>query len=189
MIDTKITNYADDTTPYAIEDNIEKLLETLERDKNKLLIWFKFDERKFNSDKCHLFIVNDEESSIKIGNDAITSKTNVKLLGVTIDYKLDFPEHVTKLYKKGNQQLHALARVVEYFDSEKLGIIMKTFIDSQFNYCPLTWMVHSWQLNTKINKLHEREPRIVYNNLNLTFQQLLDLDMSYCACTIEIYKN
>ena len=44
--DTKITNYADDTTPHAIDDSIKKLLETLERDTNKVIIWFKFNEMK-----------------------------------------------------------------------------------------------------------------------------------------------
>ena len=57
---------------------------------------------------------------------------------------------------------------------------MKTFIDSHFNYCPLTWMFRSRQLNTKINRLHERALRIVYKNPQLTFQQLLDLDKSHC---------
>ena len=33
-------------------------------------------------------------------NDVITSETSVKLLGVTIDYKLDFSNHVTKIYKR-----------------------------------------------------------------------------------------
>ena len=57
---------------------------------------------------------------------------------------------------------------------------MKTFIDSQFKYCPLTCMVQSRQLNTKINKLHDRALRIVYKHSQLTFQQLLDLDKSHC---------
>ena len=35
--DSKITNYADDNTPYAAEDSVEKLLETLERETNILL--------------------------------------------------------------------------------------------------------------------------------------------------------
>ena len=151
--DTKITNYADDTTAYAIEDSIEKLLETLERDTYKLLIWFQFNEMKSNSDKCHLLIVNDQECSIKVDNDVITSETEVKLLGVTVDYKYNFTEHMTKISKKANQKLHALARIAKYLDSEKLRIIMKPFIDSQFNYCPLVWMFHSRQLNTKRNKL------------------------------------
>ena len=41
---------------------------------------------------------------------------------------------------------------------------MKTFIESQFNYCPLTWMFHSRKLNNRINKLHERALKIVYKN-------------------------
>ena len=55
---------------------------------------------------------------------------------------------------------------------------MKTFIESQFNYCPLVWMFHSRILNDKINKLHERALRLVYKNDNLTFQQLLEKDNS-----------
>ena len=72
---------------------------------------------------------------------------------------------------------------------------MKTFIESQFNYCPLTWMFHSRQLNSKINKLHERALRIVYKNPNLNFQQLLDLDKTHCIhhrnlqkLAVEMYK-
>ena len=34
-------------------------------------------------------------------------------------------------------------------------LIMTTFIESQFNYCPLVWMFHSRTLNNKINQLHE----------------------------------
>ena len=56
---------------------------------------------------------------------------------------------------------------------------MRTFIESQFNYCPLLWMCHSRKLNHKINKLHERALRVVYKNRDLTFQQLLEKDNSF----------
>ena len=68
---------------------MEKLLETLEKETNILIEWFKVNEIKSNSDKCHLIIVNNQDNNIKIGNDIITSKTSVKLLGVTIDNKLN----------------------------------------------------------------------------------------------------
>ena len=55
---------------------------------------------------------------------------------------------------------------------------MKTFVQSQFNYCPLTWMFHNRTMNNKINRLHERALRIVYNDDNLTFTQLLQIDNS-----------
>ena len=131
---------------------------------------------KSNTDKCHLIIVNNQDYDIKNGNDVITSENSVKRLGVTIDNKLNFYEHVDNICKKANNKLQALARIAKYLSPDKLRIIMKTFIESKFNYCPLTWMFHSRQLNSNINKLHERALRIVHKNPNLTFQQLLDLD-------------
>ena len=55
---------------------------------------------------------------------------------------------------------------------------MKSFIESQFNYCPLVWMFHNRTLN-KINRLHERALRIVYKDesqRDLSFKGLLNKD-------------
>ena len=44
---------------------------------------------------------------------------------------------------------------------------MNLFFTSQFNefilHCPIIWMCNSKTVNNKINKLHERCLRIVYN--------------------------
>ena len=178
VINTKITNYADDNTPYAIEPSIEKLIETLENETGILLNWFEINKMKSNNDKSHLLIINNNDLTINIGNEEISASTSVKLLRVTIDNKLDFEQHVRKIYKKASAKLHALARIAKYMDHEKLRLVMKTFIESQFNYCPLTWMFHSRTLNNKINKLHERALRIVYKLPNLNFHELLVLDKS-----------
>ena len=72
---------------------------------------------------------------------------------------------------------------------------MNAFFNAQFSYCPLTWMFHSRKLNNKINKLHERCLRIVYNNNTSTYGELLETDNSVLvhfrnvqALTIELYK-
>ena len=176
---TKIANYADNNTTYSTENSVTNLLKTLENETSVLLEWFKLNEMKSNEDKCHLVVANhQEEVSVKLGNENIAGSTYVDLLGVKIDNNLNFNEHVSKLCKKGNQKLHALARISKYLSKDKLKIIMKTFIYSQFNYCPLTWMFHSRTLNNKINKLHERALRLAYNNDSSSFQELLDLDNS-----------
>ena len=41
---------------------------------------------------------------------------------------------------------------------------MNSFFNSQFNYCPLVWMFHSRSIKNRINRLHERVLRIVYND-------------------------
>ena len=132
------------TTPHMQLTRTQNLLNILERETNFLLDWFKLNEMKPNEDKCHLLIVNPKESSsIKLGNETITNCQSVDLLGIKVDENLNFTDHITKLCKKGNQKLHALARISKYLDKDKLRIIMKSFITSQFNYCPLVWMFHS----------------------------------------------
>ena len=49
---------------------------------------------------------------------------------------------------------------------------------SQFNYCPLIWMCHSWGLNNKINNIHKRALRIVYQDKKSNLQDLLQKDNS-----------
>ena len=62
--------------------------------------------------------------------------------------------------------------------SDKLRMVVKTFIESQFGYCPLIWMFHSRILNNRINRLHERALRLVYKNSTLSFEELLQKDNS-----------
>ena len=78
---------------------------------------------------------------------------------------------------------------------EKRKTLMKAFIESQFNYCPLIWMLHSRTLNNKINRIHERALRTVYSDYNSSFNELLDKDGSFTihqrnvqSLAIEIYK-
>ena len=177
---TWIANYADDNTPYAIEDDTVALLNTLERDGEALTNWFETNFFKPNEKKFHLLISNhDEDASIIINNEIIEGSKSVKLLGIKIDNELNFKEHVTNICNKVSQKLHALARIANFMSQEKLRIIMKAFIESQFQYCPLVWMFHNRTLNNRINRLHERALRLVYKDPSLTFEELLVKDKSF----------
>ena len=156
---------------------------------------------KSNSNKCHLIVSENANmthystSFIYLGSEFLECKDTVKFLGVKLASNLTLTEHVSTLLKRGNQKLHALIRISKYLNEHKLKLIMKTFIESQFNYCPLLWMFCSRTLNNKINKLHERALRVVYKSDNLTFQQLLEKDKSSTIhernlqkVAVEIYK-
>ena len=130
---------------------------------------------KPNADKSHLLILNNQiQALVKLGEETIASSPSIGRLGVKIDENLNFTEHITKLCKK----LHVLARISKFLSKDKLRILLTTFMISQFNYCPLAWMFHNRTLNNKINRLHERSLRLVYEGKTLSFQELLDLDNS-----------
>ena len=60
-----------------------------------------------------------------------------------------------------------------FLPAEKRRIIFKLFIESQFKYCPLIWMFCSRKSNNKINSSHERSLRIVNNDYESTYEELL----------------
>ena len=100
-----------------------------------------------------------------------------------------------QIFIKASLKLHASARVAHFMSQDKLRILMKAFIESQFGYCPLIWMFHSRRLNNKINKLHERALRLVYKNKTLSFVKLLIMNNSFTVhhrnlqkLAIEMYK-
>ena len=109
---------------------------------------------------------------------AIESSNGKKLLGVTIGSKLSFDDHITILCRKARQKHHTLSRVASFMSFDKKIIFLKTFITSQFNYFPLVWMCHSRGLNNRINNLHERTLRIVYQDKKSDFENLLKNDKS-----------
>ena len=71
-----------------------------------------------------------------------------------------------------------MARIAKYLSVSKRKILLKTFFESLFNYCPLIWMFCGRSLNNKINVLHERALRIAYNDYTSSFETLLDNDFS-----------
>ena len=174
--DCDIASYADDNTPYASSSNLDALINKLEESTNNLFQWFRNNHMKANADKCHLLVTGNYEVSANINEFEIESSKKEKLLGISIDTRLSFEHHITSLCKKSSQQFYALARIDHYVDFEKRRSLMKAFAISQFNYCPLIWMFHNRALNNRINKIHERALRLVYQNKNLSFSELLELD-------------
>ena len=167
--DCDIASNVDDNTPYASSSNLDALINKPEESTNNLFHWFRNNHIKANTDKCHLLFTGNHEVSVNFNEFEIESSKNKKLLGISIDTTLSFEHHVTSLCKKASQKLHALARIAHYMDFKKRRSLMKAFVISQFNYCPLIWMFHNRALNNRINKIHERTLRLVYENKNLIF--------------------
>ena len=192
-----VCNYADDTTPFVCDESLENVVAKLEHDSEVAISWFESNYMKLNIDKCHLLMAGNkyEQMWVQLGEKKIWEHKTVKLLGVIIDSQLKFDSHVLNICGKAGRKLSVLTRMIKYLSFDKKYILMKTSFESQFKYCPLTWMFHSRKLNNKINRLQERALRLVYNDFNSSFQQLLDKDNSFTihhqniqSLVIEMYK-
>ena len=180
QFESEVCNFADDTTLYACGKDLNTLLQIIEHDSLKAISWFENNYMKLNEEKCHFLISGNinEHLWVKVGDAVIWESQKEKLLGVTIDKKLTFNNHVSTLCNKTGKKVTALSRLVKFMPFTKRKLLMKTFIESQFSYCPIIWMFHSRKLNRKINHIHERALRLVYNDYSTTFENLLIKDGS-----------
>ena len=195
--ETDVCNYADDTTFYACDQNLNSLLVRLEHDALLAIEWFECNYMKLNKDKCHLLLSGSkyEHCWAKIGSEKIWESAQEKLLGVTIDKNLSFNLHISNICSKAGQKLTALSRLSRLMPFDKRKVLMKSFVQSQFAYSPLVWMFHDRKTSHKINRLHERALRVVYKDHTLSFAELLEKDESVTIHTrnlhslaIELYK-
>ena len=173
-----ILSYTDDNTPYVCSENVDVTLEKLEEVGKVLFEWFSNNFLKENADKCHLILSTEELFSINIDNEVIKNSNNKKLLGINLNNRIGFDTHVANICNRVSKKLHALARISQFMNIHKRRMTMKAFLASEFDYCPLVWMFHSRKLNSRINKLHERVLRMVYQDYVSSFTELLEKDKS-----------
>ena len=115
----------------------------------------------------------DHELSIEINGDVIKMSDTVELLGVIIDSKLRFNEHVKIICQKTNNKVKAFSRAVRYVEPQKASLLYNSFILTNFNYYPLIWIFCGKTTNDKVNSVHKRALRVLLNEYTSSFQELL----------------
>ena len=158
-----LTGYADDNIiPYILSSNKENVLNNLQGALQKVFHWFSTNHLVPNAGKCHLLTSSKTPVDIHVSNNVILIEEKVKLLGVSLEGRLNFHFHLNTLLKKASKKYHTLARVCNSMNKKKRRIIMNAFIASQFSYCPFLCMSHSSFMNNRINKIQEKSLRVVY---------------------------
>ena len=74
---------------------------------------------------------------LNINNIKIRESSNVVLLGLTIDNRLTFKDHINILTRRASFKLHALRRIRKYLTTDKAKLLYNAFINSQFNYASI----------------------------------------------------
>ena len=170
-------NYADDNTLSYADNDFDNLLCTLERESAVLIDWFRFNCMQANPDKFQAIAVGNKTFAKKpvfnIQSAKISCDEIVKLLGIDIDYQLNFNHHIKNICRKASQQLNVLKRIGCYLTKLNKLTIFHTFILSNFNFCPLAWHFCNKNNTTKLEKIQERALRFIYEDYVSSYDELL----------------
>ena len=172
---SEICNFADDSTIYECGKDLSNILENLKHDMKILLKWFRRNSLQANPGKFQFMILGGKNrNSVKliINSTEIEETKKLALLGITTDNLLTFNEHIDNLCRTANYKLHALRRIRKYLSLEKAKLLCNAFINSQLNYARLVWMFCRKKQYLKIQKIHLKALKVVYNS-NKNYNELL----------------
>ena len=155
-----VHNFAEDNSLSVFAKTFVKLKEILESQSECAIEWFTRNGMFVNRDKFKTFGIDKKRTNypnekIQISNEDIQIVPLVKLLGITIDNRLNFSEHISSICKSAANQLNALVRLKTFLGSNERKVLVNSFVLSNFNYCPLVWFVSSSTSLRKIENLHE----------------------------------
>ena len=121
-LESEICNFADDTTIYACDTDVEAVMIRLENDLQGLMQWFTNNGMSANPSKFQVMFLGLKGSKklcLNMNGQLIPSSEHVKLLGVNIDNSLKFETHVKEICKKVNQKLYAFERLRPFLGEQK----------------------------------------------------------------------
>ena len=198
-LNSEICNFVDDNTLYACDVSFQGVIEKLTNDIPKVIKWFKANEMVVNPNKFQVMFLGSENPksySLNVANYTLESSDTVKLLGVTLDNKLTFNEHLNDLCSKANQKVSALLRIRNSLDQRKASLLSNAYIMSCFNYCPLIWMFCSKTASNQIENTQVRALRAVHTDFATPRDELPEVYQETPLHTrnlrillIEVYKS
>ena len=135
--DSSVASCADDTTPHSCATDMPSVALELQASATKLFLWFKNNHLKVNPGKSHILLSSKKLEIVSVDGISIAASSHEKLPGVIIDSELKFENHISEICLKVSKKVNAVCRISSFMSLEKRRTLMKAFIESQFNYCPL----------------------------------------------------
>ena len=183
-------NYADDNTLACFSKTLPDLVRALEAEAGIALDWLKENYMIANPSKFHALLIKKDQTTtsgerISIQGKTIKSENSVKLLGIQLDYKLNFDPHISALCKKAATQLNVLKRLRAYIGFDARKVLVQSFVYSNFNYCPMVWHFCSAKSMHKIEKVQERALRFLHNDHASSYNDLL---LKSQRCTMHVHR-
>ena len=137
----RFVNYADDTNIHSFNKDVRAVQKNLNIDLENAASWFIQNGMKPNPDKYQAMALGKSENKLNFKLADINIKTAEKtcLLGVVLDNKLRFHDHISSICRKVSAQISALNRLKNILPLKTKGSLYRPFVPPFFNYCNQVW--------------------------------------------------
>ena len=183
--------FADDTNLFYSHKNLNTLTASLNSELSKVANCFKCNELSLNINKtCCMHFSNTNTHNVQLLTSPIlidglplTIQDSTKFLGVTIDSKLTWDNHIHNISNSISKAIGILYKLKHILNEKILFMLYNTLILPHINYCNIVW---GNCCKTKINSLFLLQKKAIricthsdyYSHTNPLFHQLKTLKIN-----------
>ena len=159
--------FADDTTFFCTDTNIERLIDKMNLAMKEVYLWCHKHKLTIHPGKSEAMIMMKRPfvgpfRPIMIGTNVINVVSEAVCLGVRIDNRLTWEPQIDSLCKAFSQKLSALKRM-KFLPRQVLEKIYFSTVISKVTYCTSVWGNCSTAQFEKLEIIHGRAARMIYN--------------------------
>ena len=162
--------FADDTCLSYSHKNLETLQTICNEELAIVDDWFRANKLTANSKKASKFLlskqirgsenINDPLFELKMGNVTLERVSTMKYLGVILDEKMTWNNHINYLCTKLSQKAGIFSKLRYYLDLDRLVNVYYALFNSHLQYAMLCWGATT---STNIDRLQIIQNRVIRN--------------------------
>ncbi len=149
---THITMFADDNLMICSDHNLLELYRNTQYNLNSIVNWYDKNALALNSNKCNYIIfssaykknnidaiIKTDKLSLYINNNIMDRVNNIKYLGLTVSYNLNWELHINNILKTVNIHLGILSRIRYFLPRRLLKLYYYCNVQSHMQYGIAVW--------------------------------------------------
>ena len=183
--------FADDTTICFSSPDLSELTSLCNSELEKFYSWTKSNKLTLNVAKTNCMLVSNRANdancpTILLNNSPLQFKSSVKFLGIVIDNKLNFSEHIKTIKNKLSKNVGILNRLKKFVPPETLRNLYFSLLYPYLNYCVIIWggtfatHIHPIKiLQKRAIRIINRVPALTHSNPLFLQSKILKLEDNY----------
>jgi len=181
-VNSSVFMFADDTKIYReISTKNDQLI--LQDDLNKLFEWSNKWLLKFHPDKCKILQISTKTPEIRSytmpkyegGLVSLERVENEKDVGVTINSKLKFDEHIQNQVNKANKMMGLIRRSFKFLDFRSFRLLFKSIVRPHLEYASSVWSPSKIKDIDSIENVQRRATKMLPKLKDKSYEERLKL--------------
>jgi hypothetical protein len=173
---------ADDTTLHTTSANLQEIQQTLQTGLNHVSTWCRENRMLINPLKTKAMVITTRQKhqhtdltlNLEVNNNKIEQVKEHKLLGITVDDRLQWQAHTEKVCKTVSRNLFLLSKLQLIVDQDCRKLFYNAYIKPHIDYGSTMWDGCAEVHMKKLNSLQRRAAKLILPDPSLSTDEKLE---------------